>query len=173
MREFEKKNPYELDFNAFRTIGKDWLMICCDDEKQGHGNIMTASWGNLGILWNKPVCTLYVRPQRHTHKLIENSERFSACVLPEEKRSEMRFCGTKSGRDYNKFEMTGLTEIEMDGAVAIEESSMIFVLKKLYSDELKNECFNDSAPLAEYPADDFHTFYICEIEGIYIAKQDS
>ena len=50
-------SPYELG-NACRMIGKDWMLVCAGD------NAMTASWGGMGVLWNKPVAFVFIRPQR-------------------------------------------------------------------------------------------------------------
>ena len=42
-----------------------------------HCNTMTASWGGLGVLWRKPMATIYVRPQRYTFGFIEQSDEFT------------------------------------------------------------------------------------------------
>lgn len=34
-------------------------------------NVMTASWGCVGWLWNKPVAVIFVRPERFTHDLLK------------------------------------------------------------------------------------------------------
>ena len=68
--------PAELE-NAIKLIGSDWMLITAKDEPAGRVNAMTASWGCLGVLWNKPVCVCYIRPQRHTFGLVEREERFS------------------------------------------------------------------------------------------------
>ena len=69
-------SPYELE-NACKLIGKDWMLVCAGD------NAMTASWGGMGVLWNKPVAFCFVRPQRYTHALIEQSDRFSLSFFSE------------------------------------------------------------------------------------------
>ena len=48
--------PENLTDNPFKLIDKDWLLITA--EKDGKVNTMTASWGGLGILWNKKVATV-------------------------------------------------------------------------------------------------------------------
>ena len=87
----------EFDTNLFHMIGDEWLLICCYDEANNKTNLMTASWGGMGILWNKEVCFLFVRPQRYTHDLLEKQNRFSVCVLPEEHRKAHKVCGSQSG----------------------------------------------------------------------------
>ena len=32
-------------------------------------NIITASWGGVGVLWNKRVADIFIRPQRYTKNL--------------------------------------------------------------------------------------------------------
>lgn len=49
--------------NVFHLLGKDWALITADDGERV--NAMTVSRGGMGILWNRPVAFLFVRPQRH------------------------------------------------------------------------------------------------------------
>ena len=103
MPNFREITPEQLNESPFCTIGKDWLLITAHDEtKESGANAMTASWGGLGVLWNKPVATVYVRPQRYTYSLTEKADRFSLCVLPEENRAALKICGTRSGRNTDK-----------------------------------------------------------------------
>ena len=53
-----------LEFNPFKKISKQWMLITAGDEKKS--NTMTASWGGLGIMWGKNVATAYIRPNRYT-----------------------------------------------------------------------------------------------------------
>ena len=61
--------PEELTRNPFQMIGKDWLLITT--KKGDKVNTMTASWGGIGWLWNKPVAFVFIRPERFTHGFIE------------------------------------------------------------------------------------------------------
>lgn len=74
----------DFNENAFNLIGKDWLIYAA--EKDGSVNAMTASWGGLGIMWNKKVAYIFVRPQRYTKEFIDASDRMSISVFPEELR---------------------------------------------------------------------------------------
>ena len=154
----------ELD-NAVKLIGKQWMLITVKDGDSA--NAMTASWGNLGVLWNKNVCTCYIRPQRHTYGLIESEERFSIAFLPEKYRNALRICGTESGRDGDKLKKAGLSADMLDGVPVIAEGELILICRKLYCDDLKKDNFIDMALLSNYEKNDFHRFYICEIEKAY------
>ena len=166
MEGFRRISAVELG-NALKLIGDDWMLITVKDEEGGRANAMTASWGALGVLWHKDVCICYVRPQRHTHKLLGEQQRFSVAFLPEEYRDALKLCGTKSGRDTDKLSESGLHTVELDGVPMVKEASILLVCKKLYEDEIKEECFLESEVMATYKAKDYHTFYICEIEEVY------
>ena len=75
--------PEELQDNPFKLIGKDWLLITA--EKDDRVNMMTASWGQVGIMWNKPVVNIFIRSSRFTKTFIDSSDTFTLCVLPEER----------------------------------------------------------------------------------------
>ncbi|MBQ7376576.1 MAG: flavin reductase family protein [Clostridia bacterium] len=166
MEGFRRISAVELG-NALKLIGDDWMLITVKDEEGGRANAMTASWGALGVLWHKDVCICYVRPQRHTHKLLREQQRFSVAFMPEEYRDALKLCGTKSGRDTDKLSESGLHTVELDGVPMVKEASILLVCKKLYEDEIKEECFLESEVMATYKAKDYHTFYICEIEEVY------
>ena len=95
IREFREISPLELG-NAMKLIGKDWMLITALDEKNGRVNAMTASWGCMGVLWNKNICVCFIRPQRHTYGLVEQNERLSLAFLGEEYREALKLCGAPS-----------------------------------------------------------------------------
>lgn len=167
---FKEIRAKELSDNLFHKIDNEWLLICAYDKENGRENMMTASWGGFGILWNREVCFLFVRPQRHTHKLLAEQESFSVAVLPSDKKDAHKVCGKLSGRDVDKIKETGLTEITLDGVCTLAEAELVFKVKKLYEDHLKKSCFLEEALLKNYPTDDFHTVYVCEIEKVYIKE---
>lgn len=155
----------EFSENPFKLIGSDWMLITV--KKGDKTNMMTASWGGVGILWNKPVATIYVRPQRYTKEFIDNEEYFSLCVLPEEYRQILNYCGTKSGRDEDKIAETKLTIDESEKAPIFKESRLVLICKKLYAQDLTEQSFIDKSLVEKnYQAKDFHTMYIAEIEKI-------
>ena len=155
----------EFSENPFKLIGSDWMLITA--KKGDKTNMMTASWGGVGILWNKPVATIYVRPQRYTKEFIDNEEYFSLCVLPEEYRQILNYCGTKSGRDEDKIAETKLTIDESEKAPIFKESRLVLICKKLYAQDLTEQYFIDKSLVEKnYKAKDFHTMYIAEIEKI-------
>ncbi len=151
--------------NAMKLIGKDWMLITVRD---GDGaNAMTASWGSLGVLWNKNVCTCFIRPQRYTYGLVEENDRLSFAFLPEEYRRALRYCGSHSGREGHKLVDAGLSTCNLDGVPVIAEADTVIICRKLYVDDIKENSFVDRELLSNYEQKDYHRFYICEIEKAY------
>ena len=74
-------NINELQFNPFTKIGKDWMLVTSTDGEKT--NSMTASWGGLGVLWDKNVAFIVLRPQRYTKEFVDNNEKFSLCFFDE------------------------------------------------------------------------------------------
>ena len=158
----------ELNFNPFTKIGTKWMLITAGDEKSF--NTMTASWGGMGIMWNKKVITAYIRPQRYTKEFVDANELFTVSFYDKEYRKALNICGTKSGRDCDKVKEAGLTPCFIDGTTAFEEANMIFVLRKLYSDPMPAENFLDKEIDQKcYPNKDYHTMYVSEIVKVLVA----
>ena len=164
MSAFRSVAPAALPDNLFTRIGDDWMLITAANSK-GEVNTMTASWGCAGILWNKPVAICFIRPQRYTYGFTEDSDTLTLSFFPAgEYRDALRYCGTRSGRDGDKFAATGLTVAAAEnGAPYVSEANLVLVCRKLYADDLKEGCFLDPEMLKHYAAKDFHRFYICEI----------
>ena len=165
---FKKVDVKTLDMKPFEKIGSEWMLISA--EKDGKANTMTASWGGMGILWNKKVAFIFIRPQRYTKEFVDQTDHFTLSFLPEEERKALNYCGTVSGRDVeDKWAAAGLHPYPVDGTTGVEEAEMIFVCKKLYHQEMKPECFD--APENDerwYPEKDYHIMYMAEIEKVLV-----
>ncbi len=167
---FLRIDPKKLKDNIFHLLDDDWMLISAGNDSEV--NMMTASWGGFGILWNKPVAIIFIRPQRHTYQLINQSEVFSLSFFSEKYRSELTFCGTKSGKDVNKIANTGLTPFKTEnGCFAFEEARLFIECKKLYVDHLNAASFIDETLIKKnYPNNDFHQVTIGEVIGCHIKK---
>ena len=157
--------PEEIKRDPFTLIDKDWMLITA--EKEGKVNTMTASWGGVGIIWNKKVAYIFIRPQRYTKEFVDASERFSLSVLPDSYRKELTYLGRVSGRDEDKIAKTGLKVAYENNVPYFEESKYVLICRKLYAQDLKGECFIDkSLDPKNYPTQDYHTMYVAEIEEV-------
>lgn len=151
----------EIEGNLIDKIDREWALISvCDGERI---NTMTASWGTFGTLWGRPVATVFIRPQRYTFSLAENAGMMTLSFFGDGKRDALRYCGSHSGRDEDKFKAAGLMPVTEDGIVYPAGAKLVLVLKKLYADDFREENMTDPAPMYTYEKRDFHRFYICEI----------
>ncbi len=81
-------------------------------DSNGVSNPMTIGWGQVGVVWSRPVFTALVRVSRYTHECLRSADTFTINVpLPGELKDELIFCGTKSGRDLDKAAECGLTMV--------------------------------------------------------------
>ena len=167
---FKEVKMEELNFNPFTKIGTEWMLITAGDEKKF--NTMTASWGGVGIMWNKNVVTTYIRPQRYTKELIDQSGKLSLSFFDEGSRKMLNYMGTVSGRDEDKIAACGLHVEMVNSAPVFQESRMAIICRKLYAQPMEEACFLDQELIVKnYPDRDYHTVYVVEIEKILVQKQ--
>lgn len=164
-------DPHHLDESAFRLIDKDWMLITAGNP--GNFNTMTASWGGLGIIWNKPVAYIFVRPTRYTFQFLEANDWFTLCFFGAGYRRALNFCGTRSGRDTDKIAETGLIPQETtNGNIWFQQARLVFECRKLYYQDLNPDNFLDSKIGANYPIKDYHRMYFGKIENTWL-KEDN
>ena len=157
----------QLDKNLISLIHNEWAVLTVEGKEKVNG--MTVNWVQTGWLWNKPVVTVYVRPQRYTYPLIENTDRFSLAFFDEKERDNLRYLGTVSGRDEDKLAHVGYTINRLDDTACIEQASLVLTLKKLAVTQIAADQFTDEQTRASsYPKEDYHKAYVCEITGAYI-----
>lgn len=158
----------ELNMNVLKAWEKDWFLLTSGDMETGNFNTMTVAWGSLGVMWNKPIVVVVVRPQRHTLKLLNNHDSFTLTAFPDEYRKALSYCGAHSGADVDKMEATGLTPIASKtvDSPGFDEAQLIIECKIIYRDQYRAEnCMADYIP-ACYEANDWHHFFYGEITGI-------
>ena len=130
-RTFVQIKPEEIKDNPFKAIGSDWMLITAGSINSY--NTMTASWGGMGVFWNKNIAFCVIRESRYTRKFIDNSDIFTLSFFDENYRDALRFCGAHSGRDCDKALETGLTAIESkNGSVFFKEARLVLECRKLY-----------------------------------------
>ena len=166
---FQEIKIEELSMNPFTKIGKEWMLVTAGDEA-GY-NMLTASWGGLGVLWNCNTATAFVRESRYTKKFMDSTDKFTLSFFGSEYRQALTLCGTKSGRDTDKAAEAGLTPCFVDGTTGFNEADMIIVCKKIYADLIDPAHFIDPQADEKFYADkDYHTMYIGKIEKVLVKQ---
>ena len=77
-----KLHPVELERltpEILHVFGRQPPLLTAGD-KTGC-NTMTIGWGQNGLVWGLPVCTVYVRPERYTYEFMEENEYFTLSFL--------------------------------------------------------------------------------------------
>jgi flavin reductase (DIM6/NTAB) family NADH-FMN oxidoreductase RutF len=137
----------------------------------GKANPMTIGWGTVGRVWKKPVFTVLVRRSRYTHDCILNSNCFTVNV-PRlgQLKEELLFCGTKSGRDFDKAAECNLTLVpgKTVGTPVIEECALHYECRVVVRKQLQEDDFILDDVLGQnYPTDDHHLVIMGEILSAY------
>lgn len=167
MSAFKEINPKEIVESPFKLIGDDWALVTAGDREKF--NTMTISWGGVGIMWGKPVVFTFIRPQRYTFAFMENGDRYTMSFFDEKYRDALKFCGSKSGKDYDKVKETGLTPaFTENGSAYFEEAKLVLECKKMYAQSLNAESIADHESVDKWYDNDFHKMYISEITKVLV-----
>ncbi len=160
----------QINKNPFTLLSKDWSILAAKNS-DGEFNGMTVSWGGFGVLWNKNVVSVYIRPQRHTKQFVDDQGYFTLNFFDESYRDALKFYGSKSGKDVNKEEACNLHVEDNAYNAHIKEASMVLVCKKLYQDKIKPEMMLDAnIDEKNYPQKDYHDVYIAEVVQVLVKE---
>ena len=170
-----KVNVWEYAGHILEQTGKGVLLTTKAD---GRPNTMTIGWGTLGIEWGKPICTVFVRKSRYTKELLDKNGEFTVNVpMGEIDKNILAVCGTKSGRDMDKFRELGLTEEapETISVPGIRELPLTLECKVIYKQDQDPNAIareNDDRYYAKGTANegDYHTAYYGQILAAYIVE---
>jgi flavin reductase (DIM6/NTAB) family NADH-FMN oxidoreductase RutF len=161
---FVSIKPEEIGGNPFSMLAREWMLVTAGD-KSGY-NMMTASWGGFGVMWNKNVAVTVIRPQRYTYEFMERAQLFTLSFYGSQ-RELHKICGSKSGRDINKTEAAGLTPVFDRDAVYFDSARLVLLCRKLYASDVEPGKFIDKDPLSLYDGD-FHRMYVGEILDVLV-----
>jgi flavin reductase (DIM6/NTAB) family NADH-FMN oxidoreductase RutF len=151
--------------HTLESLGGCGCLLVAGDDKEN--NVMTIGWGSVGILWGKPVFSVLVRKSRHTHQFLEEYGEFTVNVPRIGLDDAVALCGSKSGRDMDKFKEAGLTRLPSKKVKVpgIEECGVIFECKTIWKTEVDERvmAIPTFAKAKFYPKGDLHTIYFGEI----------
>jgi flavin reductase (DIM6/NTAB) family NADH-FMN oxidoreductase RutF len=83
------------------------VMVSCGATPEEY-NIITIAWTGT-ICSDPPMCYISVRPERHSFEIIKRTGEFVINLTTEELARATDWNGCRSGRNFNKWEETGLT----------------------------------------------------------------
>ena len=83
------------------------VMVTCADAA-GKPNIITVAWAGT-VNSEPPMVSISVRKERYSYGLIKEKGQFAINLATEKLAFATDICGVRSGRDVDKFQLTGLT----------------------------------------------------------------
>lgn len=81
------------------------VLVSCGNSL--HSNLFTVAWTGI-VCTNPPMLYISVRPERYSHSLISKNMQFTVNLTTSAMARATDFCGVKSGRDCDKWALTGL-----------------------------------------------------------------
>ncbi|MEW6398103.1 MAG: flavin reductase family protein [Bacillota bacterium] len=84
------------------------VVVCVGDTEKP--NLVTLAW--VGTLCSRPpMVGISLRPDRHSYRILADRGEFTVNIPRAEQVHLLDFCGTRSGRDVDKFAALGLTPV--------------------------------------------------------------
>jgi flavin reductase (DIM6/NTAB) family NADH-FMN oxidoreductase RutF len=159
--------PDRLPGNIIKMLNEDWMLITAGTD--AGFNMMTASWGGLGVLYGKPVAMCFINPARYTFELMEKNDTYTLTFYTEAYREALKYCGSNSGRDRDKVAATGLTPVTVpSGSKAFSEAWLVIECRKLVGQSLSHDALFDGNVKAEWAGKQLHKMYIGEIINVWM-----
>jgi flavin reductase (DIM6/NTAB) family NADH-FMN oxidoreductase RutF len=132
-------------------------------------NTMTIGWATFGVIWQKPIMMVAVRRTRHTFSIIEKAQDFTVTVPSGDMSKAIAFCGSKSGRDVDKFKKCDLETADGQKVASpiIKVPGIHFECKIVYKSAMDEAFLDKNYDKTIYPQKDYHTLYFGEIIACY------
>ena len=151
---------------AYDAFHRSWALVTAGE--MGHFNTMTVSWGGVGCLWNKQVCTVYVRPSRYTYEFMEQYDFFTVSFYPEECKKALGMLGSVSGRDCDKVGKAGFDPVPFGEGVTFAQAKTTLLCRKLYAQDMDPAQVPEEIRERFYSeGETYHRIYIGEIVAIH------
>ncbi|MDR1097782.1 MAG: DUF4468 domain-containing protein [Tannerella sp.] len=160
-------SPDKIPGNMIKMLNEDWMLITAGTDAKF--NMMTASWGGIGVLYGKPAVTCYINPARYTYQLMETNDFYTLTFYTEAYRDALQYCGSNSGRDKDKVKGSGLTPVTTpSGSKAFSEAWLIIECRKLVGQSLSHDALFDKKVKSEWAGKQLHKMYIGEIINVWV-----
>ncbi len=167
MEGYKKIAPENIPGNIYKMLSQDWMLITAGNDEKF--NMMTASWGGLGNLYQKPVAFCFINPSRYTYQLMEKNDTYTLTFYNESSREALKVCGSQSGKNTDKVKASGLTPLTTpSGNKAFKEAWLIIECKKMVAQSLNPEALKEEALKQEWEGKAMHKMYIGEIVNVWM-----
>lgn len=165
---FRQIAPDKIPGNIIKLLNDATLITSGTAESS---NVMTASWGGLGMFWGKPVAFCFIGAQRYSITTMDKGDTYTISFYTEAYKDAIQYCGSTTGRNEDKIKGSGLTPIKTpSGATAFAEAWMIFECKKMIAQPLSQDAVADpqSDVAKKWNGKTLHKMYIGEILSVWV-----
>ena len=162
-------NYLSIAEKVLQQIKSEGAFLITKSQDDAKINVMTIGWASIGYMWKKPIMTVMVRKSRFTHHIIEKAESFAVSIPGDDLKEALDFCGTKSGRDFDKFKECNLTIVpaqKIDTPI-IDLPGFHYECKIVYKSKMNPDFLCKEYKEDVYADNDYHTFYFGEIVACY------
>ena len=166
--------PIPLDFyecsktTLDRMLSKNGGVLCTVVDASGRTNVLTLGWGLVGPSYHgHPIVVIAVAPPRYSWRFLEEHGDFVIAVPDEGLRSAADICGTKSGRDGDKFALAGLTAIPSVNVDAPSVAECPINIECRSYAKVAPPHMLLTPEHRERPIGEQHTIYFAEVLGVY------
>lgn len=163
----ESINIFTYSEQILTKLSKGIFLTTAADGKQ---NTMTIGWGSLGFMWGKPVFTVMVRQSRYSKQLIDANAEFTVSIpMNDSFAAALALCGTKSGRDIDKFAAANLVSVpgKTVNVPIIKGCGLHLECKILDTETMQDVNFDKELTAKWYQDKDWHTYYTGVITATY------
>lgn len=132
-------------------------------------NTMTIGWATFGVVWQKPIMMVAVRSSRYTFGIIEKARDFTVTVPSADMSRETAFCGSKSGRNVDKFKMCNLATADGQSVASpiIRVPGIHYECRIIFKSAMDPAYLDADYDKTLYAQKDYHTLYFGEISACY------
>ncbi|MBN2446534.1 MAG: flavin reductase [Phycisphaerae bacterium] len=157
---------------TYERMTHEGILIAALDPA-GKLNPMTIGWGLFGLIWGRPLFQVLVRPSRYTYGCIEHIGDYTVNVMPRELKTAVAFCGSESGRDYDKLAEMDLNVLPSrhikSGGIA--EADIVFECRVVHVNDVREPTFPAEIISNYYPDGDFHRVYFGQILAVSVRAE--
>lgn len=158
-------NYWEMASQVIKQVEEGAFLVV---QAKNRRNVMTIGWALLGVVWRRPTLMVAVRTSRFTHGIIEEADSFTVSIPTGDRKREINFCGSQSGKKVDKFKEGGLSTMKAKkvSTPVLEIPGYHFECRIVYKTPMDPKfLFPDFEKL--YPSKDYHTLYFGEIVASY------
>ena len=164
--------PYDRYLGQLlKALGDPGALLVSVDDK-GRPNAMTIGWAQVGIIWGRKILSVMVRPSRYTYRCLEATHDFTVNVPYANQVEAVACCGSKSGKNMDKFAECGFTPLPADDlkSPGINESGLIYQCQVVNTADFVPERLMPQICTDCYSSGDYHRVYFGQILRVLADK---